>query len=512
MRKIKEVLRLRNELKLDQRQIARSCSISVSTVHEYLKRAAAANLSWPLPDDWDDARLEGALFPSAGATPQSPTGKAAPDFAAIHEQLQRHRHVTLQLVWEEYRDANPDGYRHSRFCELYQRWRRKLDVVLRQEHKAGEKAFVDWAGSTMPIHDRDTGNVWQASLFVAALGASSYTWAEVTQDQQMESWLLAHVHALEHWGGVPLLVVPDNTRTGVSKSCRYDPDVNPTYLNFAAHYGFGVLPARPYKPRDKAVVENAVQVAQRWILAALRQRKFFSLADANQAIGELLHRINHRPFRKRDGSRASVFEALDKPALQPLPSERFEISEWARARVNIDYHVAFDGNFYSVPYHLVQEAVEIRSTAATVEALHKDARVASHVRSRGRGQAVTNNEHRPKSHLEWPPSRMVQWAEKIGPYTAQLFERILADKPHPEMGYRGCLGIIRLGEKYPHQRMEAAAERALLAGACRYRSIASILKNSLDRQPLAVSAVASSAAPPRHGNIRGAEYFDNSIS
>jgi transposase len=510
MRKIKEVLRLRNELKLDQRQIARSCSISVSTVHEYLKRAAAAKLSWPLPDDWDDAQLEAALFPSPGASPQPPTGKAAPDFAAIHEQLQSHRHVTLQLVWEEYRDANPDGYRYSRFCELYQRWRRKLDVVLRQEHKAGEKAFVDWAGSTMPIHDRATGNVWQASLFVAALGASSYTWAEVTRDQQMESWLLAHVHALEHWGGVPLLVVPDNTRTGVSKACRYDPDINPTYHNFAAHYGFGVLPARPYKPRDKAVVENAVQVAQRWILAALRQRKFFSLADANQAVGELLHRINHRPFRKRDGSRASVFEALDKPVLQPLPGERFEISEWARARVNIDYHVAFDGNFYSVPYHLVQEAVEIRSTAATVEVLHKGGRVASHMRSRGRGQAVTNNEHRPKSHqahLEWPPSRMVQWAEKIGPYTSQLFERILADKPHPEMGYRGCLGIIRLAEKYPHERMEAAAERALLTGACRYRSIASILKNSLDRQPLPVSAAASSGAPPRHGNIRGAEYF-----
>ena len=260
--------------------------------------------------------------------------------------------------------------------------------------------------------------VWQASLFVAALGASSYTWAEVTRDQQMESWLLAHMHALEHWGGVPLLVVPDNTKTGVTKACRYDPDVNPTYQNFAAHYGFGVLPARPYKPRDKAIVENAVQVAQRWILAALRHRKFFSLAEANQAIRELLHRINHRPFRKRDGSRASVFEALDKPALQPLPQERFEISEWARARVNIDYHVAFDGNFYSVPYNLVQEAVEIRSTVTTVEILHHGVRVASHVRSRGREKVVTNHEHRPKSHqahLEWPPSRMVQWAENDRP-------------------------------------------------------------------------------------------------
>jgi transposase len=508
MRKIKEVLRLRNELNLDQRQIARCCSISVSTVHEYLKRAAAAHLVWPLTDGWDDARLEAVLFPCPD-TPQPPTTRSLPDFAAIHEQLQRHRDVTLQLVWEEYRDGNPDGYGYSRFCELYHRWRKKLDVVLRQEHKAGEKAFVDWAGATMPIYERGTGEVWQAPMFVAALGASSYTWAEVTHDQQMEAWLLAHTHALEFWGGVPRLIVPDNTRTGVSKSCRYDPDVNPTYQNFAAHYGFGVLPARPYKPRDKAVVENAVQVAQRWIVAALRQRKFFSLAEANQAIGELLHRINHRPFRKRDGSRASVFAELDKPALQPLPKERFEIADWARARVNIDYHVAFDGNFYSVPYNLVQEAVEVRATAATVEILHHSGRVASHVRNRGRGNAITLDAHRPKSHqahLKWPPSRMVEWAEKIGPHTARLFEKILADKPHPEMGYRGCLGIIRLAEKYSALRMEAAAERALLTGACRYRSVASILKNSLDRQPL--PAAAPSTTPSPHDNVRGAEYFE----
>ena len=271
-----------------------------------------------------------------------------------------------------------------------------------------------------------------------------------------------------------------------------------------------MLPARPYKARDKAVVESAVQVAQRWILASLRHRKFFSLAEANHSVGELLYRINHRPFRKRDGSRASVFESLDKPALQPLPQERFEISEWAKARVNIDYHVAFDGNFYSVPYTLVHEVVEIRSTALTVEILHKGGRVASHVRNRGRGKAITNHEHRPKSHqahLEWPPSRMVQWAEKIGPHTARLFARILEDKPHPEMGYRGCLGIIRLANKYSPGRVEAAAERALVTGACRYRSVESILKNSLDRQPLPASP-APSATPPRHDNIRGAEYFE----
>lgn len=508
MRKIKEVLRLRYELNLDQRQIARSCSISVSTVHEYLKRAESAKLQWPLPDGWNDTHLEAALYPSLETKLQPQ--KSAPDFAAIHEQLRTHRHVTLQLLWEEYREINPDGYRYSRFCELYQRWRKKLDVVMRQEHKAGEKAFIDWAGSTVPIYDRTTGAVWQASLFVAALGASSYTWAEATRDQQMESWLQAHMHAFEFWGGVPALAVPDNTKTGVSKAHRYDPDLNPTYHNFAVHYGFGIIPARPYKPRDKAVVENAVQVAQRWILAALRHRKFFSLEEANQAIRELLHRLNHRPFRKRDGSRASVFESLDKPALRTLPGDGFDMSQWSRARVNIDYHVAFDDNLYSVPYNLVHELVEIRSTPLTVEILHKGARVASHVRSRGRGNAITNNEHRPKSHqahLEWPPSRMVQWAQKIGPFTAQLFERMMADKPHPEMGYRGCLGVIRLARKYSHSRMEGAAERALLTGACRYRSIESILKNSLDRQPLSQSSTAPPPAAP-HDNIRGAEYFE----
>jgi len=509
VRRIKEVLRLRYELKLDQRQIARSCSLSVSTVHEYLKRAEATNISWPLPDAWDDARVEAALFQEPES--RGKQKKSSPDFAAVHEQLRRHRHVTLQLLWQEYRDANPDGYRYSRFCELYQRWRKKLDVVMRQEHKAGEKAFIDWAGATIPVHDRATGAVWQAPLFVAALGASSYTWAEATRDQQMHSWLSAHMHAFAYWGGVPTLAVPDNTKTGVTKACRYDPDLNPTYHSFAVHYGFGVLPARPYKPRDKAVVESAVQVTQRWIVAALRHHKFFSLEEANQAIRELLERLNHRPFRKREGSRASVFEALDKPALKPLPSESFDMSEWSKAKVNIDYHVAFDANLYSVPYNLVHETVEIRATPTTVEILHKGVRVASHVRSRSRGKAITNHEHRPKSHqahLEWPPSRMLDWAQTIGPNTAQLFERIMADKPHPEMGYRACLGLIRLAGKYSPARMEAAAERAVLTGACRYRSVESILKNSLDQQPLPGSGSTSPPLPPPHDNIRGAEYFE----
>jgi transposase len=505
-------MRLRFELHLGYQQIGRSCSIAVSTVHKYLTRAKAAGLTWPLPEGWDEERLEATLFlRSAAPVPERKAARPQPDFKSIHEQLRCHRHLPLQLLWEEYRQANPDGYGYSRYCELYQRWRSKLDVVLRQEHKAGEKMFVDWAGATIPVYDRLTGQPWQAPLFVAALGASSYIFAEAERDQQMESWLRAHAHAFEYCGGIPALVVPDNAKTGVSKAHRYDPDLNPTYYNFALHCGFGIVPARPYKPRDKAKVENAVQVAQRWIVAALRHHRFFSLEDLNQAIRELRDKLNRRPFRKREGSRATAFEALDKPALKPLPAEPFDLSEWSRARVNIDYHVTFDSNLYSVPYNLVHELVEIRSTPTTVEILHKGTRVASHLRSRGRGQAITNEEHRPKSHrahLEWTPSRMVHWAGTIGPNTARLFERILSDKPHPEMGYRGCLGIIRLADTYSAQRVEAAAERALITGACRYKSIESILKNSLDRLPLPPSSPPPSSTPPPHDNIRGSEYFE----
>lgn len=507
MRKTKEVLRLRFEVGLGLRQIARSCSIGLGTVHEYLQRAEAAGVTWPLGEDWDEERLEAALF---GDPPRArPAVLPMPDFAELHQQRQIHPHLTQQLLWEEYRQANPDGYRYSRFCELFKRWRRKQDVVLRQEHKAGEKLFVDWAGTTIPIHDPRGGPDQQGHLFVAVLGASSYTYVEATRDEQLASWIGAHVRAFEFYQGVPKLVVPDNTKTGVTKACRYDPDLNPTYQEMAMHYGVGVVPARPYKPRDKAKVESGVQLVERWIIAALRHRKFFSIDELNQAIRELRDRINQRPFRKRAGSRESQFAALDKPALNALPAEPFDLSQWSRARVNIDYHIVFDTNYYSVPYNLVQELVEVRSTPTTVELFHKGQRVASHLRARGYGHTVTVADHRPRSHqahLEWTPSRMVHWARSIGPHTAHLFERIMNDKPHPEMGYRSCLGIIRLAGQYSPARMEAAAERALVTGACRYQSVKSILKNSLDAVPPVEPRPLS--PPPPHDNIRGAEYFD----
>jgi transposase len=508
MRRIKEVLRLHFELGRGQREIARCLDIAQSTVNGYLSRAQAAGLSWPLPEGLeDDRKLETALFRQA--EPALPPRQSLPDFVQVEHELRSHRNLTLLLLWQEYHEAHPEGYSYSRFCVLYRRWKRKQDVVLRQDHKAGEKLFVDWAGDKLPIYDRHSGSASDATIFVASLGASSYTYAEATVDQQLASWIGAHVRTFAYLGGCPRFVVPDNTKTAVSRACRYDPDLNPTYQAFAIHYGVGILPARPYKARDKAIVEVNVQVVQRWILAALRHRKFFSLAEANQAIRELLLRLNHRPFRKRTGTRASLFEQLDKPALQPLPATPYDLSEWSKARINIDYHCVFDENFYSVPYTLVHELVEIRSTPTTVEIFHHGQRVASHPRSQGKRKAITNPQHRPKSHqahLEWTPSRMVNWAASIGPQTAQLFDRILKDKPHPEMGYRSCLGIIRLASKYSPARMEAAADLALQSGACRYKSIDSILRKGLDQQPRMLPS--STAAPlTEHENLRGPQYF-----
>jgi len=508
MRKFNEVLRLRFELGLSQDQIARSCSISQASVSNCLKRARAAGVSWPLPEGWDEARLEEALF-GHPLRRLDRTQRPTPDFARLHQELQSHPHLTLQLLWEEYRQNHPDGYGYSRFCELYLRWRRHLEVVLRHEHKAGEKLFVDYAGDTIPIHDPKGGPDRPASVFVAVLGASNYTYAEATWSQGLEDWLGAHVRAFEFLGAVPKLVVPDNARTGVSRACRYEPDLNPAYQEMARHYGVGVVPTRPYKPRDKAKVEAGVLMVERWIVAALRHRQFFSLAELNQVIRELVEKLNQRPFRKRSGCRASLFQELDRPALAPLAAERFELHRWTQARVNIDYHVQFDRHFYSVPYTLTGERVEIRSTATTIEIFHRGQRIASHVRSPQPYQATTLNEHRPQSHqqhLAWPPSRLLRWAESVGPSTAQLFAEILKSKPHPEMGYRSCLGILRLGQRYAAERLEAASQRAVTTGACSYHSMKSILERSLDRQALETPPF---SPPLAHENLRGASYFDS---
>lgn len=510
MRKLREVLRLHFDLKLSQRQIARSINIGQSTVYDYLARFTRAGLSWPLPAELSEAELESALFPSVRTSTEPAVNPRLPDWGYVQRELQQHKHTTLQLLWEEYRATHRDGYSYSRFCYHYECWKQQQNLVMRQEHRPGEKLFVDWAGSKVPVYDRENDTIHEASLFVAVLGASNYTYAEASGTEQLEAWIGAHLRAFEFFQALPQLVVPDNPKTGVLRACRYEPDLNPTYQEMATHYGVGVLPARPRKPRDKAKVEVGVLIAERWILAALRHRKFFSLAELNRAIAELLDKLNHRPFKKREGSRCSLFAEVDRPAMRPLPSQRFDLSVWSQATVNIDYHIQFDRSFYSVPYALVHQTVEVRATPATVEIFHKGIRVASHVRVPKPYTAVTDPQHRPKSHrahLEWPPSRMIQWAQTVGPHTAQVVEKILESFPHPEMGYRSCLGIIRLGQRYPATRMEAAAQRALASGAVRFKSIESILSRGLDQQPLTTTTTSTQPAAA-HDNIRGAEYFE----
>ena len=504
MRKTKEVLRLHFGLGMSRRDIARSLGMSHSTVGDVIRRAKAIGLSWPLPDDLCEADLERRMYTSRNA----PRFARPPiDMQWVHRELAR-KGVTLQLLWMEYKQTHPDGYQYSQFCQHYRDWCAKLDLVMRQNHRAGEKMFVDFAGQTVPVVDPQTGETKPAYIFVAVLGASNYTFAEATAGQDLFSWITAHRHALEFFGGVPEIIVPDNPRAGVSRACRYEPDLNPTYQEMACHYGTVVIPARPRHPRDKAKVEVGVQVVERWVLAALRNRTFFSLAELNQAIAKFVDRINERPFRKLAGSRRELFETLDKPALKPLPQQAYEFAQWTKRRVNIDYHVQIEHNYYSVPYQLVHQEVEARITTSTVEIFHKGQRVAAHTRAFGQGKYLTEKRHMPlahQKHLEWSPSRLIDWAGTVGPYTQELVRTVLQTRPHPEQGYRTCLGIVRLARCYPTERLEAAAKKALACHALSYRSLKSILEKGLDRlaeaEPIMIPAV-------HHQNLRGPAYYN----
>ncbi|MGB5649371.1 MAG: IS21 family transposase, partial [Sedimenticolaceae bacterium] len=425
MRKIQEVLRLKWSQGLSNRQIAKACGIARPTVGEYLRRAAEAGLAWPLPAGLDEANLERQLFPPTPSLPAQVRGE--PDWSLVHRELRR-KGVTLFLLWQEYRETHPEGYQYSWFCDHYRAWQGKLDVVMRQDHRAGEKLFVDYAGQTMPVVDRGTGEIREAEIFVAVLGASNYTYAEATWTQGLPDWIGSHRRAFAFLGGVPELVVPDNLRAGVSKAHRYEPDTNPTYHDMASHYGVAVLPARVRRPRDKAKVEAGVLVVERWIVAALRHRTFFSLAELNAAIGRLLEKLNARPFKKLPGSRQQHFDSLDKPALQPLPAEPYEYAEWKKARVHIDYHVAVEGHYYSVPYALIKKQLDVRITQNTLECFYRGNRVASHRRSQQKGRHTTVPAHMPESHRqagEWTPQRLSNWAAKTGPATEKLITTVL---------------------------------------------------------------------------------------
>jgi transposase len=504
MRKIHLVLRLFFEARLSIRAIARSVKASPSTVGDYIRRAKAAGLGWPLPQGMDERALEAKLFPPSRPTSIS---RPLPDWPTVHQELRR-KGVTLALLWHEYKTEYPDGLQYSWFCQQYRAWSRHLDVVMRQEHRAGEKLFVDYAGQTVPVVNRETGELREAQIFVAVLGASNYTFAEATWTQSLPDWCASHVRALRFLGGAPELVVPDNLRAAVTQPHRYEPDTNPTYQDLAEHYGIAILPARVRRPRDKAKVEVGVQLVERWILATLRNRTFFSLAELNAAIAELLKRLNERPFNKLPGSRHSVFESLDQPALKPLPSEPYVYAQWKKVRVHIDYHIELDRHYYSVPFTLTGKQLHARFSAATVELFHRGARVASHPRSHQSGRHTTCSEHMPEKHRrmgKWSPERFIQWAEKSGPATAKLITNVLSARRHPEQSYRSCLGILRLAKTYGDKRLEAACQRALTLGTYAVRSIESILKHRLDQQPLGEPQ--ELALPLDHDNIRGPSYY-----
>ncbi len=504
MRKIREVLRLKWEGNLSHRAIARSCGISHSTVTDYIRRVQDAGLCWPLPETLDEDQLYLMLFPKSAPTLEQPTPQ--PDLQYIHRELRR-KGVTRRLLWLEYRESHPDGYGYSRFCELYRLWAKKLDPPMRLTHKAGEMMFVDYAGQTVRVVDPETGEIQEAHIFVATLGASSYTYTEAHWAEDLPNWIAGHVAAFGYFGGVPEIVTPDNPKVGVKHPSRYEPDLNPTYLDMAEHYGTVVLPARIRRPKDKAKVEVGVLVVERWILARLRNRTFFGLGELNQAIRKLLEDLNHRTMEHLGKSRYEFFEELDRPALKPLTAEPYEFAVWKKAKVHIDYHVEFEKHYYSVPHELIKEKVWIRATRYTVEIFHKHRRVTSHLRCRVKGRHSTHAGHMPANHrhyAEWSPERFLRWAEEIGPQTQALIETALSTRRHPQQAYRTCLGILGLAKRYTKDRLEAASGRALASGICSYKGIKNILDTGLDQVPLE-KPVSKRLGP--HANIRGPYYY-----
>jgi transposase len=513
MRKIVDVLRLKFEAGLSHERIAAATKVSKGAVTKYLQRARDAGLGWPLPPEVDEARLDALLFPHAAPVVER---YAAPDFAQLHQELKR-KGVTLQLLWEEYSAAHAgQAYRYSQFCWLYHRFAQSLKRSMRQVHRAGDKLFIDYSGDTVPIINAGSGEIRRAEIFVAVLGASSYTYAEATWSQQLPDWIASHVRCFEFMGCVAALLVPDNLKSAIKLACRFEPEATSTYEDLARHYTTAILPARPFHPRDKPAVEASVLLVQRWILARLRHRQFFSLEALNVAIGELLVTLNNRPFQKLDGCRRSVFETIDRPAMKPLPLTRYEFAEWKKVIVNIDYHVDVTGHYYSVPHSLVRQKVEARYTATTVECFFKGNRVAVHVRSSLRGRHTTVAAHMPESHrkhMQWTPGRLLNWGLAIGPATRDVVRWQLENRPHPEQGYRACLGLLNLAKHFSEARLEAACRRALAIGSPTRKSIKSILEAKLDAHPELFPATDQPHAttPPAHGNVRGAEYFRTTL-
>ncbi|MCT0215288.1 IS21 family transposase [Synechococcus sp. CS-1330] len=509
MRQVRELMRLHREAGLGVRETARRAGIAESTMREMVKRFDRSGLEWPLAADLDNAQLEAKLYGAAGVKPGR-RRLPAPDWAAVHRELKR-KHVTLQTLWEEYIEAHPDGYRYSRYCDLYRGWEGRLPVTMRQTHLAGDKLFVDYAGDKLGVViDRRTGERRAAHIFVAVMGASSLSFACATWTETLADWTDAHVQAFAAFGGAPRLLVPDNAKVAVIKACLYDPQVNRSYAEMARHYGTTCLPTRPRKPRDKAKVEACVGIVERWLFGRLRNQIFYSLAELNAAIAALIARLNdERVLRQFGRTRRQLFEELDAPLLTPLPTEPYVHAEWQARRVGLDYHVEVARHFYSVPHRYARQPVEARLTARTVEIFIRGERIAVHMRGSGNGRHTTLPEHMPSSHrrfADWTLAKILTESGRVGPCAQLLCEKILEDRPHPEQGFRSCMGILGLEKHFGAQRLEAAALRALEIGARNYGSVKSILEKGLDGQPLRPRD--SDHQPIDHGNIRGPDYYN----
>lgn len=505
MRKIRDILRLRLAAGLSIRQINSSTKVSVGAIQKLLSKAVSLDLSWPLPDDLNDEQLARLFYPNADTRASSRYQQ--PDWPALHQELKR-KGMTKQLLWEEYTQQYPNRcYSYSQFCERYNHWRGLQKRSMRQLHKAGEKCFVDYCGQTVPIVCATTGEIREAQIFVAVLGASNYTYAEATLSQTLPDWLGSHVRMFGYFGGATAIVVPDNLRSGVSKACRYDPDLNPSYQQWAAHYRVAVVPARPYKPKDKAKAENGVQIVERWILARLRHHTFFSLAELNQCIRALLEELNAKPFKQLPGNRREAFEQLDKPALRPLPRHPYQYVAIKSVKVNIDYHVQYQQHHYSVPHQYVGETLELHASDTLVTLYFRGQPIASHVRKRHPGM-TTEASHMPKRHQkqqQWSPGRLKSWARDCGPDVLRWVDHQLVSRDHPEQAYRVCLGLLNLSRDYPIERLDAACRIANQSGLTRLKQIQSILRSNRDQLPEQVDLQLD--LPQDHANIRGPKTF-----
>lgn len=507
MRQIREVMRLHFECGWSKREVARALKMSSTAVWEYIQRAKRAQLGYEHVREMSDDALDRLLFPPV---PASNAQRPMPNWAQVHRELGR-KHVTLDLLWNEYKLQEPEGYGYSWFCRHYEHWAASLPVTLRQTLTPGEKLFVDYSGKRLGIVNPDTGEIREAELFVAALGVSGCMYAELTWTQQLRDWIGAHVRAFAFYGSVPEIVVPDNLKSGVHKPDFYDPELNRTYRDMANHYAVAVIPARPKKPRDKPKAELSVLLVQRWILARLRHQRFFSLEEANRAVAALLVEANNKKFKKLPGSRRSVFEELDRPAMRALPERPYQFAQWKLARVGIDYHAELAGHYYSVPYRYAREQVDLRYTQHTIEIFHRGQRIAAHARSERRGHHTTIRSHMPVNHqvatTEWNPQRLLRWATDIGPHTAAVIEHLLGSRQHPQQTYRRCLGVLNMARRYGKDRLEAACARAIELKAANYQFIASTLKNGLESATTERPAAAQTELPLMHANVRGPSYY-----